>query len=57
MHLIPDSIAKRARFGPFAIRSGSRRQRDLRGYTLSWGNNPYAQGQKIIDCGDVRTER
>ncbi|KAF8167412.1 hypothetical protein B0H34DRAFT_681784 [Crassisporium funariophilum] len=42
-----------ARFGPYAIRSGSRRQRDLRAYTLSWGNNPYALGHKIIDCGDV----
>ncbi|CAA7264825.1 unnamed protein product [Cyclocybe aegerita] len=42
-----------ARFGPYAIRSGSRRQRGIRGYTLSWGNNPYEQGQKIIDCGDV----
>jgi agmatinase len=43
-----------ARFGPYAIRSGSRRQRDIRGYTLSWGVNPYDQGVKIIDCGDVR---
>ena len=42
-----------ARFGPYAIRSGSRRQRDIRGYTLSWGVNPYDQGIKIIDCGDV----
>ncbi|OBZ68611.1 putative agmatinase 1 [Grifola frondosa] len=42
-----------ARFGPYAIRSGSRRQRDVRGYTLAWRNNPYAQGSKIIDCGDV----
>lgn len=42
-----------ARFGPYAIRSGSRRQRDLRGYSLNWGNNPYMFGQKIIDCGDV----
>ncbi|KAF8910072.1 Arginase/deacetylase [Gymnopilus junonius] len=42
-----------ARFGPFAIRSGSRRQRGIRGYTLSWGNNPYTLGQKVIDCGDV----
>src|ERR1700720_790345 len=24
-----------ARFGPYAIRSGSRRQRDIRGYTLT----------------------
>lgn len=42
-----------ARFGPHAIRSGSRRQRDVRGYSLNWGNNPYTFGQKIIDCGDV----
>jgi agmatinase len=43
-----------ARFGPYAIRSGSRRQRAVRGYTLSWGMNPYTQGQTILDCGDVR---
>ncbi|GJJ09608.1 hypothetical protein Clacol_003831 [Clathrus columnatus] len=42
-----------ARFGPYAIRSGSRRQRDIRGYTLNWQINPYEQGSKIIDCGDV----
>jgi len=42
-----------ARFGPYAIRSGSRRQRNIRGYTLSWGVNPYDQGVKIIDCGDI----
>jgi len=42
-----------ARFGPYAIRSGSRRQRGSRGYTLAWGNNPYEQGSKILDCGDV----
>lgn len=43
-----------ARFGPFAIRSGSRRQRDSRGYTLAWGVNPYDQGVSILDCGDVK---
>jgi agmatinase len=43
-----------ARFGPYAIRSGSRRQRNIRGYTLSWAVNPYDQGVSIIDCGDVR---
>lgn len=43
-----------ARFGPYAIRSGSRRQRETRGYTLSWGNNPYTLGYKVMDCGDVR---
>jgi len=42
-----------ARFGPYAIRSGSRRQRDTRGYTVAWGNSPYTQGVKILDCGDV----
>ena len=43
-----------ARFGPYAIRSGSRRQREMRGYTLAWASNPYLQGSKIMDCGDVR---
>lgn len=42
-----------ARFGPHAIRSGSRRQRDIRGYTLAWGVNPYDQHVRVIDCGDV----
>ena len=42
-----------ARFGPHAIRSGSRRQRDARGYTLAWGLNPYDHGVKVVDCGDV----
>jgi agmatinase len=42
-----------ARFGPYGIRSGSRRQRETRGWTLSWQTNPYAQGSRIIDCGDV----
>jgi agmatinase len=43
-----------ARFGPYAIRSGSRRQREARGYSLAWGNNPYELGSQILDCGDVR---
>ena len=44
-----------ARFGPYAIRSGSRRQsRETRGYTLAWGINPYEHGSKVIDCGDAR---
>lgn len=41
-------------FGPYAIRSGSRRQRESRGYTMAWGLNPYTDGLRIIDCGDVR---
>lgn len=42
-----------ARFGPYAIRSGSRRQKESRGYTMSWGANPYTMGAKMMDCGDV----
>jgi len=42
-----------ARFGPAGIRTGSRRQNDQRAYTLSWGMDPYAQGSKILDCGDI----
>ena len=42
-----------ARFGPYAIRSGSRRQRATRGYTLAWGANPYTVGYEVMDCGDV----
>jgi len=41
-----------ARFGPHAIRSGSRRQRDIFGYTLAWGINPYDH-VKVVDCGDI----
>ena len=43
----------RARFGPYAFQSGSRRQKDLWRYTLHWRNNSYTFGQKIIDYGDV----
>jgi len=42
-----------ARFGPHAIRSGSRRLLPMAGYTLPWGLSPYDQGVKILDCGDV----
>ncbi|EJD51937.1 Arginase/deacetylase [Auricularia subglabra TFB-10046 SS5] len=42
-----------ARFGPFGIRAGSRRQRPGRGYVLHYGFNPYTSGMKVIDCGDV----
>jgi len=41
-----------ARFGPYAIRSGSRRQSPGSGYALNWMANPYARA-KMIDCGDV----
>lgn len=43
-----------ARFGPFAIRTGSRRQGRTEGYTLNWMKNPYTEDVKIVDCGDVR---
>ncbi|EJC98717.1 Arginase/deacetylase, partial [Fomitiporia mediterranea MF3/22] len=42
-----------ARFGPYAIRSGARRHRETRTYTLFWGVDPYQLGSKVIDCGDV----
>lgn len=42
-----------ARFGPFAIRSGSRRQTQ-NGYTLPWGASPSDLGAMMVDCGDVR---
>ncbi|KAG6842432.1 hypothetical protein C0991_007562 [Blastosporella zonata] len=42
-----------ARFGPFAIRSGSRRIREGGGYTIAWDSNPFGQGARILDCGDV----
>ncbi|KAF7308743.1 hypothetical protein MKEN_01073400 [Mycena kentingensis (nom. inval.)] len=42
-----------ARFGPFAIRAGSRRQGTGRG-TLSWGGmSPEEAGASLLDCGDV----
>ncbi|KAJ7334160.1 Arginase/deacetylase [Mycena albidolilacea] len=41
-----------ARFGPFAIRSGSRRQGTDRG-TLAWGTSPGELGAALLDCGDV----
>ncbi|KAG2338362.1 arginase deacetylase [Suillus weaverae] len=41
-----------ARFGPYAIRSGSRRQSAADGYALEWMTNPYTRA-KVIDCGDV----
>ncbi|KAI9454139.1 arginase family-domain-containing protein [Lactarius psammicola] len=41
-----------ARFGPTGIRVGSRRI-GQRAWSLSWGLDPYQQGLKIIDCGDV----
>ncbi|RXW18505.1 hypothetical protein EST38_g7341 [Candolleomyces aberdarensis] len=46
-------IFANARFGPYAIRSGSRRQRAGRGYTMRWGFDPYEQGYTVLDCGDV----
>jgi agmatinase len=43
-----------ARFGPYSIRSGARRQYSPFGYTLAWGGeNPYELGASLLDCGDV----
>ncbi|CAE6433229.1 unnamed protein product [Rhizoctonia solani] len=42
-----------ARFGPYGIRSGSRRISPYVGYTTAWGYSPYDQNITIMDCGDV----
>lgn len=39
-----DTVITGARFGPYGIRSGSRRQRAERGYSLQLGLNPYTHG-------------
>lgn len=41
-----------ARFGPFAIRVGSRRQH-VSDWSLTWGSSPEGLGARILDCGDV----
>jgi agmatinase len=41
-----------ARFGPFSIRSGSRRQQ-THWWDLTWGNSPSGWGAGMVDCGDV----
>jgi Arginase family len=42
-----------ARFGPYGIRSGSRRLGGERAYSLAWESSPYTNATKVIDCGDV----
>ncbi|ORY35762.1 putative arginase [Naematelia encephala] len=42
-----------ARFGPSALRSGSRRQRPDRGYSSRLKIDPYNSALSILDCGDV----
>lgn len=43
-----------ARFGPHGIRTGSRRLRHQRGYSLAWETSPYdGNATKVLDCGDV----
>ncbi|GAA6022790.1 hypothetical protein JCM10207_000418 [Rhodosporidiobolus poonsookiae] len=42
-----------ARFGPNAIRQGSRRHATNRAYSIPWNFNPYEQGTVLVDCGDV----
>ncbi|OCF40443.1 agmatinase [Kwoniella heveanensis CBS 569] len=42
-----------ARFGPYALRSGSRRQRPDRGYSSRLEVNPYDSDLYVLDCGDV----
>ncbi|THU93365.1 Arginase/deacetylase [Dendrothele bispora CBS 962.96] len=42
-----------ARFGPSAIRAGSRRTALAGGYNVPLSANPFKSGLKIVDCGDV----
>ncbi|KAI5453497.1 hypothetical protein NCC49_005972 [Naganishia albida] len=42
-----------ARFGPYGLRSGSRRQATARGYSQTLGINPYDGRLSVLDCGDV----
>ncbi|GAA5842205.1 hypothetical protein JCM9279_002818 [Rhodotorula babjevae] len=42
-----------ARFGPNAIRQGSRRHASNRAYSIPWNMNPFLAGADIVDCGDV----
>ncbi|KAJ9111114.1 hypothetical protein QFC19_001313 [Naganishia cerealis] len=47
----PDELG--ARFGPYGLRSGSRRQATARGYSQTLGINPYDGKLSVLDCGDV----
>lgn len=42
-----------ARFGPWAIRSASQRQAQLRGFNTRAGINPYNNWASFLDCGDI----
>ncbi|ORY25446.1 putative arginase [Naematelia encephala] len=42
-----------ARFGPYGLRSGSRRQRHERAWGQPLQINPYDSGLDVIDCGDI----
>ncbi|KAI9010575.1 agmatinase [Hyaloraphidium curvatum] len=42
-----------ARFGPNGIRQGSRRIQEVNAYDVAWGFNPFREGLRIVDCGDI----
>ncbi|GAA5938719.1 agmatinase [Sporobolomyces koalae] len=42
-----------ARFGPNAIRQGSRRHAANRAYSIPWNFNPLLSGPSFLDCGDI----
>jgi len=42
-----------ARFGPNAIRQGSRRHASNRAFSIPWNSNPFTAGATIVDCGDT----
>ena len=45
-----------ARFGPYGLRSGSRRQRPDRGYSSVLGVNPYTDGLGIVSAWKEKTD-
>ncbi|KAJ3563678.1 hypothetical protein NP233_g8784 [Leucocoprinus birnbaumii] len=49
---IKTSYRPGARFGPFAIRAGSRRLFET-SYDFNHGSSPHSLGGRILDCGDV----
>ena len=46
-----------ARFGPYAIRAGSRRQFVNWALDMSWNVNTGGLGSVILDCGDVSRDQ
>lgn len=53
-YLIVTSYRPGARFGPSAIREGSRRTIVAGGYNVPLGIDPFNSWAKVVDCGDLQ---